>query len=79
MEQWIETRLWNQKIDNGSITMKQIISELTNLFGIRLTPGSKTQLKSEIKEIRSRIYKRHKWWLYRRAEWAKRLEYTLLL
>ena len=73
MEQWIETRLWNQKIDNDSITIKQIISELTNLYGIRLTPGSRTRLESEIEKIRSRIYKRHKRWLYRRAEWAKRL------
>lgn len=73
MEQWIETRLWNQKIDNDSITIKQIISELTNLFGISLTEGSQAQLESEIEKIRSRIYKRHKRWLHRRTEWAKRL------
>ncbi len=73
MEQWIETRLWNQKIDNDSITIKQIISELTNLFGISLTPGTQKQLESKIEQIRSRIYKRHKRWLHRRAEWAKSL------
>jgi hypothetical protein len=70
MEQWIESRLWHLKIDNGTITIRQIVSELTSLFGISLTPGSQKQLEAEIGKIRSRIYKRHKRWLRRRAQWA---------
>jgi len=70
MEQWIESRLWHLKIDNGTITIRQILSELTSLFGISLTPGSQKQLEAEIGKIRSRIYKRHKRWLRRRAQWA---------
>ncbi|MBN1931442.1 MAG: hypothetical protein JW786_07525 [Desulfobacterales bacterium] len=73
MEKWIETRLWNRKVDNESITIKQIVSELTHLFGISLTPGTQKQLEVRIEQIRSRIYKRHKRWLHRRAGWAKNL------
>ncbi|MBU0994159.1 MAG: hypothetical protein KJ737_16840 [Proteobacteria bacterium] len=54
-----ETRLWNQKMNNESITMSQIVSELIHLFGIRLAPRMQEQLEAKIKQIRSRIYKRH--------------------
>jgi hypothetical protein len=73
MEQWIESRLWHLKIENSTITIRQVISEMTNQFGISLTPGSQKQLKAEIDKIRSRIYKRHKRWLHRRAQCAKTL------
>ena len=73
MEKWIETRLWNQKLINEPITISQIISELTNLYGIRLTPGTQKKLEAKIEQIRSRIYKRHKQWVNRRSEWARDL------
>jgi hypothetical protein len=73
MEQWIETRLWNRKVENAPIAIRQIVAELANLFGIDLTPGTKRQMAVEIDRIRSRVYKRHKRWLARRAEWAKNL------
>ena len=38
MERWIETRLWNQKVKNESITIRQIIFELSALFKINVTP-----------------------------------------
>ena len=38
MERWIETRLWNQKMKNESITIRQIIFELSTLFKIDVTP-----------------------------------------
>jgi hypothetical protein len=73
MEKWIESRLWNQKVKNESVTIRQIISELTNLHGMTLTPGASKQLERKIEQIRSRIYKRYKKWLNLRSEWSTQL------
>ena len=73
MERWIETRLWNQKVKNESITIRQIIFELSTLFKIDVTPETYNKLERKIEQIRSRIYKRYKKWLTIRSEWAIQL------
>ncbi len=73
MEKWIETRLWNLMTGNASITVKQMVSELTNLFRLELTSGSRQQVETKIEQIRNRVYKRHERWLHRRAEWARQI------
>ena len=73
MERWIETRLWNQKVKNESITIRQIIFELSALFKIDVTPWTYNKLERKIEQIRSRIYKRYKKWLILRSEWATQL------
>ena len=73
MERWIETRIWNQKMKNESITIRQIIFELSALFKIDVTPGTYNKLERKIEQVRSRIYKRYKKWLTVRSEWATQL------
>ncbi|MFZ5572878.1 MAG: hypothetical protein ACOZF0_20965 [Thermodesulfobacteriota bacterium] len=73
MEKWIETRLWNQISGNATITVRQIVSELTQLFHLELTAGSQRQVESKIEQIRFRVYKRRERWLHRRAEWARQV------
>ena len=73
MERWIETRIWNQKMKNESITIRQIIFELSALFKINVTPGTYNKLERKIEQVRFRIYKRYKKWLTVRSEWATEL------
>ena len=73
MERWIETRIWNQKMKNESITIRQIIFELSALFKINVTSGTYNKLERKIEQVRSRIYKRYKKWLTVRSEWANEL------
>jgi hypothetical protein len=73
MERWIETRLWNQKVKNESITIREVIFELSVLFKIDVTPGTYNNLERKIEQTRSRIYKRYKKWLTLRSEWSTQL------
>ena len=73
MEQWIETRLWNQKVKNEPIIIKQVSSELCSLFGLTMTPKAQRDLEAKIEKIRFRIYKRYGRWISLRSEWATRL------
>ena len=79
MERWIETRIWNQKMKNESITIRQIIFELSALFKINVTPGTYNKLERKIGQVRFRIYKRYKKWLTLRSEWATELALPELL
>ena len=59
MEQWIESRLWKKKLNNDYITIGRIVSELKRLLRITLTFQRREELEYKIKQIRSRIFKRH--------------------
>ena len=71
MEKWIETRLWNLKVKNRPIIIRQISSELIDFFKLRVTYKTREDLMSEIEKIRFRIYKRYKKWCDLRKEWAE--------
>ena len=58
---------------NESITIRQIIFELSVLNKIDITPGTYNKLELKIEQIRSRIYKRYKKWLTLRSEWSTQL------
>ena len=73
MERWIETRLWNLRIENQPIHLKRIASELTGEFGINLSSGEQRNLEKAIDQIRYRVYKRHERRRIRKKELARRL------
>ncbi len=73
MERWIESRLWNLKIENQPIHLKRVASELVSEFGITLSSGEEKNLEGAIDQIRYRVYKRYERRQSRKTELARKL------
>ena len=55
MERWIEKRLWDQKVNRETITIKQLISEMEKRKMIKMNYGMRKLLIQKIEQIRSRM------------------------
>lgn len=62
-ESWVETRLWNAKVNNVKISTEKLLEELKYNFNFNRNHPAKKNLRKKILRIRNRVnrkYARHR-------------------